>query len=305
MRLNSFYEAWGLVALWSLLSFLILDEEPVFDFSDWNLTHVCLLGLGFFSFVWENLLRARSGAYVYKDLVLLYATFFYVYSLERYMQLVQIVFFCHCLAPLEVDLMDSVEVFLEYFSTASIYISISITWLVLLSGVAFLGAASLSTSRLVLSRICSSVVCVGIATAWLVVGWDLSINSLSLINVTGGAELLYSHSPTSLTYNAISNNADQFDWHKEQTRPFMVRFEVFYLFAMQLFLFVSLGLSAWIWGLITLDALTSSSRAITFWGLGLRNLTHVICTNVVSFVLLGLPYLRVLIHVPYEYFLLG
>ena len=34
MRLASFYEALGLVVLWSLLSFLILDEEPVFDFSD-------------------------------------------------------------------------------------------------------------------------------------------------------------------------------------------------------------------------------------------------------------------------------
>lgn len=305
MRLNSLYEAFGLVFLWSLLSFLVLDEEPVFDFSDWNLTHICLLGLGFFSFVWENLLRARSGAYVYKDLVLLYATFFFVYSLERYMQAIQVVFFCHCLAPLEVDLMDSVEVFLEYFSLASIYISVAVTWLVLLSALAFVGATSLSLGRTLVSRVCSSVICVSIALAWLLVGWDLSINSLSLIDVTGGADLLYSHSPTSLTYNAISNNGDQFDWHKEQTRPFMVRFEAFYLFAMQLFLFVSLGLSAWIWGLITLDTLTSTSRAITFWGLGLRNLTHVIATNVLSFVLLGLPYLRVLIHVPYEYFMLG
>lgn len=108
-----------------------------------------------------------------------------------------------------------------------------------------------------------------------------------------------------MTYNSISNNVDQFDWHKEQVRPFMVRFEAFYLFAMQLFLFVSLGLGAWIWGLIALDNLNGSARAITFWGLGLRNLTHLITTNIVSFVLLGLPYLRVLLHVPYEYFLLG
>jgi hypothetical protein len=264
MRLASFYEATGLVLLWSILSFLVLDEEPIFDFSDWNLTHVCLLGLGFFSFTWENILRARSGAYVYKDLVLLYATFFYVYSLERYMQLIQVVFFCHCLAPLEVDLMDSVEVFLEYFSIASVYVSVSVTWLVLLSSIAFIGAANLSFGKLSLSRLCSVLVCVGLALAWLTVGWDLSINSLSLLDIGGGAELLYSHSPSSMTYNSISNNADQFDWHKEQVRPFMVRFEVFYLFAMQLFLFVSLGLGAWVWGLIALDALNGSGRAITF-----------------------------------------
>lgn len=305
MRLASFYEALGLVFLWSLLSFCFLDEEPVFDFSDWNLTHICLLGLGFFSFTWENILRARSGAYVYKDLVLLYATFFYVYSLERYMQLIQIVFFCHCLAPLEVDLMDSVEVFLEYYMIASVYLSVSVVWVILLSSVGFLGASSLSLGRLNVSRLASSVVCVGLGLAWLVVGWDLSINSLSLLEIGGGADLLYSHSPSSLTYNSISNNTDQFDWHKEQVRPFMVRFEVFYLFAMQLFLFVSLGLGAWVWGLIALDNLGSSARAITFWGLGLRNLTHIITTNLISFILLGLPYLRVVLHAPYEYLFLG
>lgn len=264
-----------------------------------------MLGLGFFAFVWENLLRARAGAYVYKDLVLTYATFFFIYSLERYMQLVQVVFFCHCLSPLEVDLMDSVEVFLEYFQLASLYLSAAALWVTLLGGVAFLGATSLGAGRLLLSQTCAVVVCVGLVLAWLVVGWDLSINSLSLLDIGSGAELLYPHSPSSLTYNATSNTTDQFDWHKEQVRPFMVRFEAFYLFAMQLFLFVTLGLSAWVWGLIALDALTAGGRPTTFWGLGLRNLTHVIGTNVASFLLLGLPYLRALLHVPYEFTWLG
>lgn len=220
------------------------------------------------------------------------------------MQLIQIVFFCHCLAPLEIDLMDSVEVFLEYFSIASVYLSVAVVWVVLLSLVALLGAISLSSGKLGLSRASSSIVCIGLALGWLVVGWDLSINSLSLLDVGGGSALLYPHSPSPLTYNSISNNPDQFDWHKEQIRPFMVRFEVFYLFAMQLFLFMSLGLGAWIWGLIALDSQGATVRALTFWGLGLRNLTHIITTNVISFVLLGLPYLRVILHTPYEYFVL-
>lgn len=305
MRLASFTEAAGLIMLWSLLSFCILDEEPVFDFSDWNLTHVCLLGLGFFSFVWENLLRARAGAYVYKDLVLVYATFFYVYSLERYMQLIQIVFFCHCLAPLEVDLMDSVEVFLEYFGIASLYLTCAVLGTILISAIAFIGAVSLTQGRLVVARLCGALVTVALVMGWLAVGWDLSINSLSLLDVTNGAELLYAHSPSTLTYNSTSNTPDQFDWHKEQTRAFMVRFEVFYLFAMQLFLFVSLGLAAWVWGLITLDVLSSTQRGLTFWGLGLRNLVHLITTNILSFILLGLPYMRVFLHTPLEFFVLG
>jgi len=81
--------------------------------------------------------------------------------------------------------------------------------------------------------------------------------------VTGGADLLYAHGSSTLTYNSTSNTTDQFDWHKEQTRAFAVRFEVFYLFAMQLFLFLSLGLSAWVWGLITLDVLSTQSRGLT------------------------------------------
>jgi hypothetical protein len=180
------------------------------------------------------------------------------------MQLIQIVFFCHCLAPLEIDLMDSVEVFLEYFNIASVYLSVSITWVTFLSLVALLGAINLSFGRLVFSRILSSLTCIGLALSWLVVGWDLSINSLSLLDIGSGANLLYPHSHTSLTYNSISNNVDQFDWHKEQVRPFMVRFEAFYLFAMQLFLFLSLGLGTWVWGLIALDSQGTDARALTF-----------------------------------------
>jgi hypothetical protein len=86
------------------------------------------------------------------------------------MQLVQIVFFCHCLAPLEVDLMDSVEVFLEYFSIASIYLSVSVTWLVLLTCLGFVGAVSLAAGRLLVSRLCAAAVCIGIVVAWLLVG---------------------------------------------------------------------------------------------------------------------------------------
>lgn len=67
-----------------------------------------------------------------------------------------------------------------------------------------------------------------------------------------------------MTYNHTSNAGDQFDWHKEQVRPFMMRFEVFYLFAMQLFLFLSLGLSAWVWGFLTLDVILGQARSVVF-----------------------------------------
>jgi hypothetical protein len=305
MRLVSLTESGAISLLWIFLSFILLDEEPVFDFSDWNLTQIILLALGLMAVVWENLLRVRAGAYVYKDLVLTYATFFFIFSLERYMQLIQVIFFCHCLSPLEIDLMDSTEVFLEYFGVASFYL-VRVTFLIVfLWTLATIGSKSLIVGRGVAYQFLATFICLSIVITWLVVGWDLSINSLSLLDVGAGSELLYPHSPSSMTYNSISNNGDQFDWHKEQIRPFMVRFEVLYLFAMQLFLFITLGLNAWIWGLLVIDALSSQARAVTFWGLGLRALGHTVATNIISFVLLGLPYLRALTHVPYEFMFLG
>jgi len=86
------------------------------------------------------------------------------------MQLVQVVFFCHCLAPLEVDLMESVEVFLEYASSASVYLTAAVLALVGVSSTAFLGAISLAQGRLLVARTCSALVCVSLALGWLVVG---------------------------------------------------------------------------------------------------------------------------------------
>lgn len=170
MRHTSFTEAIGLVVTWVLLSFLILDEEPVFDFSDWNLTHISLLAIGFFTIVWENLLRARSGAYAWKDLVLGYATLFFIYSLERYAQLIQIVFFCHCLAPLEIDLMDSTEVFLEYFLPVTAYLGTSLLWLGALSMGAYLGSFGFFYGRPHLDYLGALLVALGLALGWLVIG---------------------------------------------------------------------------------------------------------------------------------------
>ena len=140
--------------------------------------------------------------------------------------------------------MDSTEVFLEYLIPVTAYLGGSLLWLGALSMGAYLGSFGFFYGRPHLDYIGALLVALGLALGWLVIGWDLSINSLALLDLGAGAGLLYPHSPSSLTYNAISNNGGQFDWHKEQVRPFMVRFEVFYLFAMQLLLLVSLGFSA-------------------------------------------------------------
>lgn len=51
MRVGPFYENLKLALFWALACFCIFDEEPVWDFSDWNLTQATLLTLGLFAIV--------------------------------------------------------------------------------------------------------------------------------------------------------------------------------------------------------------------------------------------------------------
>jgi len=61
--------------------------------------------------VWENIVRARYGQFVYKDQVLLFSTFSFWFALENYCRVVVIGFCFHCLTPLELELIELVEVY--------------------------------------------------------------------------------------------------------------------------------------------------------------------------------------------------
>ena len=61
--------------------------------------------------IWENVTRARYGQFVYKDQVLLFATFSFWFFIENYFRLIVIVFCFHSLMPLETDLIELVEVY--------------------------------------------------------------------------------------------------------------------------------------------------------------------------------------------------
>lgn len=137
------------------------------------------------------------------------------------------------------------------------------------------------------------------------VGWDLATNSLSLFSLSQAEALDLAHTPSSLTYNAISNTADQFDWHKEQTRPFPMRFETFYLFLIQLVFFLSLSLAAWVWGLLALELFSVGQRrrSVAFWGVALRSLYHSLTTSLVFAAWAAAPLARALLHTPLEYWM--
>jgi hypothetical protein len=265
---------------------------------------VVLLALGLFSITWENKLRAQfGGAWVYKDLTLVNATFFYIFSLERYVLVVLIVFFSHCLTPLESELSDSAEVFAGGLQACATLCFCSALFGGLVSLYALVGAAATALNRPKVGQASATIVFLILINAWASVGWDLATNSLSLFSLSQGAPLNLAHTPVSLTYNAISNTSDQFDWHKEQVRPFPMRFETLYLFMVQLVFLLSLSVALWVWGLLTLEAFSvgGRQRSVVFWGVGLRALAHSLTASVGFALWAGAPALRALLHTPLEY----
>lgn len=114
MRVGGLREHLVLVALLAVLSFLFFDEEPVFDFTDWNLLHVWLLVFCISIILFEPTLRAQAGQFVYKDLVSMVAALTFWLGLENYVRLILVVFCLHNLFPLEVDLLEQTEVLLLY-----------------------------------------------------------------------------------------------------------------------------------------------------------------------------------------------
>jgi hypothetical protein len=132
---------------------------------------VLLLVLGLFAITWENKLRAQfGGAWVYKDLVLLNATFFYIYSLERYVLAVVVIFCSHCLTPLEIELVENVEVFggnLQSCAKSLFHFGV-VGGLTCLYGT--LGAMAEGLNRPHMGRLFATVVLAILTQTWAVVG---------------------------------------------------------------------------------------------------------------------------------------
>ena len=267
-----------------------------------------MLGLGLFAILWENKLRAQfGGAWVSKDLTLVNAIFFYLYGLERYSLVVLVIFFSHCLTPLESELMDSAEVFGGGFQAWCALIFGAAAFAALTSLYAILGAMAGALHRPRVAQLLAVLVLAALARAWATVGWDLAINSLSLFSLSQAEALNLAHTPSTLTYNAVSNTSDQFDWHKEQVRPFPMRFETFYLFMIQFVSLLTLSVAVWIWGLLVLELFTVGQRRRTpiFWGVALRALFHSLTTSLLFTLWAAAPLCRALLHTPLEAWALG
>jgi hypothetical protein len=229
-----------LVFLVFLSIFFLFDEEPLFDFSDWSVAQVFLFVLALCVCVWENSMRARLGQWAHKDQVLLFASLSFFWSMDNYVRAIVIIFCLHGLTPLEVELFEMVEVgsVLMVWWSSQVFPLLAYSIGALGLGIVLNMALGWGRSGLVLV-LCSLIVAL---LSWVLfwMGWDLIFSGLSA--EVGGLDqaLFYIQARVGCTYDAVGGGGDQFDWHKDRGRPFVMRFEDFFVFILQLLNVISI-----------------------------------------------------------------
>jgi len=234
MRMGFFSEALVLLMLIGVISFLVFDEEPVFDFSDWNSIHVWLFAISLFVVFFELTLRSRYGQYVYKDTVTLFALFSFWFGLENYIRLLLLVFASHALTPLEIELLELVEIY-QYMSSwfvaqlLSPVLCFSVLYFVL-----YLQNIFLMATQVRYLTYTTFVITFGLLFIFVFSAGDFLISSLSSMSMWYQNEVFYLQPKTALTYDRGLLVSDQFEWHRERTWPYAIHFEDLYFFFIQL-----------------------------------------------------------------------
>jgi hypothetical protein len=234
MRLGFFSEAVTLIIVIALVSFFVFDEEPILDFSDWNALHVWLLALSLFVVFFELTLRSRFGQFVYKDLASLVALFSFWFGLENYVRLLLLIFSAHALTPLEIELLELVEVY-QYMS--SWFVTQVLSPVLCFSVLYFMLYFKNSTIAHVQTRVSLYLIytiTLGLLFIFFLTGWDFLMSSFSSLSSWLQNEVFYLQPKTALTYDRGLLINDQFEWHRERTWPFSLHFEDLYFFFFQL-----------------------------------------------------------------------
>lgn len=303
MRLGFLSEAGVLLILMALVSLCIFDEEPVLDFSDWNGLHVWLLTLSLFVVFFELTLRSRFGQFVYKDTASMFALFTFWFGLENYIRLLLLVFSSHALTPLEIELIELVEVY-QYMSS----------WLVtqLLSPILCFGVLyytlyvkscvnAYSQARFTLYA--TMAITVGLLFIFFLTGWDFVVSSLSSLSFWFQNEVFYLQPKTALTYDRGLMINDQFEWHRERAWPFSLHFEDLYFFFFQLMLVWSLACCLIFFFYLALTILGGLVPALSYTQLSIaflffEHVLSLLAMMVINFVICGL---RVWLRTPTEF----
>lgn len=223
----------------SLIIFFFFDEEPFFDFTDWNILHILFIVICVLSIINENIVKSKYGQYVIKDKILLFSTFSYWFFLQNYVFLVIIVFCFHCLTPLEIELFEMVEVYNNLLNYSSIFFLFNILLFLLLLVLTIIINFIINWDNKFNLVFFFNIICIVVILLLILSIWDFLFNSLTATIFWNNFKSFYLNSKVSLTYDNVLFLTDQFDWHKDQTNNFIIRFEDLYMFSIAVFSILS------------------------------------------------------------------
>lgn len=276
MRYGPFTEGVFFFMLTVLAVFLVFDEEPLFDFTDLNITHVILFTFCL-TFIWaEHALRTRFGQYTYKDQVSLYGALGWLNLMNNYFRLLLAVFSLHALVPLEADLIEQSEslfLCINYFAAAMTrpLILVSLVW-----GLGIYLNLTLTSGRRGLQIICLAGGLVGLTAGAIYLVWDLLLigHSFFINHSLSHRAVYYLGAKTGWTYDLDERTAaDVYDWHRGHNAAFVVYFRDSYMFFLQLYLSYMYFFAIWVWSLVLKDMVRNDSRVLSYTQLSLSLLS--------------------------------
>ena len=303
---------WLIVLLSILIStFLFFDEEPFLDPTDWNIIHVIFLFMAILIVTWENISRSKYGQFVFKDLVLLHATFSFWFGLETYARLVVIVFCFHCLSPLELELVELVEIYqtLVTWYTLQVIPALLIISLCLFFVININTLKNWVNVRFLLHL--SMGLFLILVINFLIMLWDFCLNGISSFNfIENQNYAYYAGTRSTISYNGIQNSEDLFDWHISTSDVFNFRFEELYLFFLQLFNLVACYMTIFIFLFFLIDLLACCNVQIinaqvtpsfTFIGVNATWINHVFFSFFYSHLAVLLVSLRIFFKIGFNF----
>lgn len=148
---------------------------------------------------------------MYKDTVSLFALFSFWFGLENYVRLLFLVFSSHALTPLEIELMELVEVY-QYMSSWFVTQLLSpVLCYSLLYFIFFIQNISLAGAQARFLAYSTYFLTVGLICIFILSGWDFLVSSMSSATAWYQNEVFYLQPKTGLTYDRGLLISDQFE----------------------------------------------------------------------------------------------
>jgi hypothetical protein len=208
-------------------TYVIFEEDALFDITDFNVVHVVCLVAALASISFDNAMKAAWGAWVESDRGIFFYALFKTLSLIIYFGVIWLVFFKHVMAPMLIDDIDDGYAFLSFADALS---ALGILCIVLLVTLNAIGHATACASFRSLPLWC--------LTSFV----GLVIAGMILVNFfyEAPSSAVYTRSRFAMGVSSYTRSrfgvVAGFDWHSAKSIPVAI---LFVEFASQLWLLLS------------------------------------------------------------------